>query len=119
MNNLVLIAMTEAKAAVEKTEGGLVEKLEASMRAVSNHWMVTNKDEQFQAAIGAVMDFYGGESEEVRHIEWEIGNIKRINSVLNSASNGIQLDWETVIEESDEFESVGLINMWQEVNENA
>lgn len=119
MNNIVLIAMTEAKMSVKATEGGLIEKLKASMRAVSNHWMVTNKDEQFQAAIGAVMEFYGAESKEFRHIEWEIGNIKRINSALNSASNGIQLDWETVIEESDEFEAVGLISMWQEISESA
>jgi hypothetical protein len=82
------------------------------MKAMRNHWMVTNEDEQFKAAIGAVMTFYGSESEEFKRLEWEMGNINRFSAMMSAAQSGLRVDIDTVIQEEGKYEAIGLLDMW-------
>ena len=55
MNNLIHVAIAEAKAAA-KLETTLKGRLEAAMRATRNHWLVTDDDSRFQAAVAAAYE---------------------------------------------------------------
>jgi len=110
----IQIAMAEAKSDVEKAEGGLLEKLKAAMKATHDHWMVTNEDEQFRAAIGAVMVFYGQGSEEFKRLEWEMGNLNRFSAALSASQVGVSVDFGSILDEQ-EYEPIGLLKLWRDL----
>ena len=65
MNDIrMAVAMTEAKASIDREDGDLTDKIKAAMKCTKDHWMCTNETDQFIAAIGAVMNHYGKDSAE-------------------------------------------------------
>lgn len=65
------IAMTEAKNVVKAAEG-IEAKMKAAAKICHHHWACTDEDQQFQAAVGAVMMDYGAGSPEFERIETEM-----------------------------------------------
>ncbi len=111
----VAIAMTDIKSVLDRIEGGLVEKVVAAMREARHHWLVQGDDEPFRAAVGAVMLFYGMDSEEWKRLSWEMENINRFSAALAASQMGVGVDWLSVIHEEEQpYRPLGLIAMWKE-----
>ena len=106
MNEAVLmIAVTEAKEAA-KVEASLEGKLRAAMNATKNHWMATDQDTQFKAAIGAVLLLIDGE--EKSRLEEELLALKNVNAMFSGVS--VNIDAIKVPENP-----IGVMKMWQEI----
>lgn len=108
MNNMdprLMIAITEAESAAKK-EKTLIGRLKAAMRATKDHWMLTDEDGRFRAAVGAAMLLSDEETQ---------GRIKReltVLKTLSAAMNGVPVDFSAM---SDIEEPIGLIKIWNEV----
>ena len=108
----VSIAIQEIKHHIPE-EGDLISKLMFAMSEARNHWMVTNDDEQFRSAVGAVMLHYGEGSEEFKRLEWEMGNLNRFSAALVAAQQGVMVDFGSVLDSDQEYEPVGLLKLWR------
>ena len=106
MDARLMIAMTEAKIAAEGEES-LTGRLKAAMRATKNHWMLTNEDGRFRAAVGAVLLLSDEETQE--RIKKELTVLK----TLSAAVDGVPVNFEAVLIKEEEV--IGLIGMWNEV----
>lgn len=85
------LAILEIKPLVDITPGGLTEKLSAAMNEAVDHWLVTNEDERFRAAVGAVMVHYGEGSEEFARLQEEMRDLNRLSAALNAMQVGLKL----------------------------
>lgn len=115
MNNAVLsIAISELQSEIRQTEGDMVAKMKVSMKYMRNHWMITNEDEQFRAAVGGVLEFYGQGSEEWMRLEEEMTNIKKASALVQALQAGIPVDVESMLEEQEipKYEPIGLLKLW-------
>lgn len=113
-NNLIAIAMTEAASALEGLSSGAskVDKLKAAMKVTKDHWLCTNEDEQFEAAVSAVMHVEGLESDFAKQILEECTNIGKLNAFFRAAQAGLEV---MPPEISAEYETLGLMRLWNEV----
>lgn len=110
----MLIAMTEAKDAVDRAEG-LVEKLKTAMRMIHDHWLCIDEDEQFRAAVGAVMIHYGAGSEEYKRLAWEMKGLQKVSALINAARAGLAVSLESLaVDTESEFKPIGLVDLWRE-----
>lgn len=115
-DNLLMIAVTEAKAAVERAvekDPGLdlPGRLRASFAVTRNHWMVTDDDARFRAGVGGVLAT-ASEDEKVR-ITAELARLR----ALNAAMTGVPVDFETAF--GDEAEPIGMVGIWHDVRGSA
>lgn len=101
----IMIAATEAK---EEAIGckTLTEQLRAAMNCTKDHWILTNEEDQFKAAIAAVM-LLCPDDDKIR-IETEI---KQLN-MLSAAMSGVPVDFGQMDEIKD---PIGLLGMWKDV----
>ncbi len=108
MNDTVfMIAVTEAKQAA-KDQKTLEERLIAAMKATKDHWMLTDEDGRFRAAVGAVLLL--SEAEDRGRIESEIKQLR----ILSAMMNGVPIDFERV----EKLENpIGLMKMWHKIKE--
>ena len=108
MNDGVLaIAVTEAKAAAEG-ETTLEGRLTKAMEATKDHWMATDEDTQFRAAIGAVLLL--SEDEDKARLEEEISQLKTVQAMIS----GVPVDFNAM----EPMENpIGLMKMWRAVRE--
>ncbi len=108
MNDAVfMIVITEAKEKA-KNKKTLEEKLIAAMNATKDHWMLTDEDGRFRAAVGAVLLL--SDEEDKKRIESEIKQIRTVVAMLN----GVPID----IERLEELKNpIGLMKMWHEIKE--
>lgn len=101
----IQIAAIEAKNAAENGET-LEDKLKLAMKAMDNHWIVPNKDDQFRAALAGVMSIVDGEDRD--RLNAEILQLK----TLNAALGGVPVDLSSM----EKLENpIGLIGMWNEI----
>jgi hypothetical protein len=107
----LLIAMTEAGHAIV-AGAPLTDQLRAAMGVTRDHWVCTNEDEQFRAAVGAVMTHYGAESLEYARLKWELAQLQRFSAALGASQAGVGMDWTDVLKES-EYEPIGLLGLWR------
>ena len=112
----ITIAALEAKIEVDRTQGGIKEKLGAAMRATRDHWLVTDEDSQFRAAISGVMLYYGEGSEEYNRLRWEMEALNRIGAAISAAMSGIGVDFFSTLGEQ-KYEPIGLLKLWREVHD--
>jgi hypothetical protein len=106
MNNAVLsIGVTEAKDAAEK-ETTLENQLKAAMRVMNDHWMITDPDEQLQAAVAAVVLLSEEETQARITQEW-----KALAS-LSATIAGLPIDMSRI-----EFPEnpIGIMKLWQAI----
>lgn len=115
--NTILIAMTELQDILEGTPGGIEEKLLIAMRHTRNHWLLREEEGRFKAAVGAVMTHYGEESAEFAQLAEETRRINLMNEFLRAVQAGLNV---SLPEDMDmNFVPVGLVNLWQQVREEA
>lgn len=72
-------------------------------------FMTTNEDEQFRAAVGAVMLSYGVGSPEFERIEAEMTGIQKFSAYLRAAGAGLNVEPPDI--ESTE-QPIGLLGLW-------
>lgn len=83
MDNLMLIALTEAKNKA-KDEVTLEDKLKAAMKETKHHWLLTDEEGRFRSAIGAVILLTEGEDR--KRLEDEFTALKILSASILSAS---------------------------------
>jgi len=103
MDNVLMIAVTETKRAASK-ETILEGRLTAAMNATKDHWMVTDEDARFRAAVGGVLLLSEGEDKE--RIESEIKQLKILAAMLS----GIP-----IINPEPLLNPIGLMKMWKKI----
>lgn len=106
-NPALMIAIIEAKSAA-KDERTLEKKLKASMNVTKNHWMLTNEDDRFRAAIGAVL-LLSNEVDKERIVK-EMEQLKILSLIMSGASVDFM--------KFEKLENpIGLMKMWGDINE--
>lgn len=87
ISNSIVLAMEEAKQRLEgKTFSTLEERCKEAMRVTVRHWLITDEDERFRAAIGAVL--LTCSPEEKTRIEEEL----QVWKMLAAALQGVPVD---------------------------
>ena len=110
------IAISEAQNAI-KDDGTLIEKLKTVMLVTQNHWMCTNEDEQFRAAVGAVMLHYGKDSDEFVRLEREMKSLNKLSAALHAAQAGVSVNFDSALDaEDNEYKPIGLLQLWRELH---
>lgn len=104
----VLIALTEAQSHVEAVaDQPLEDRLRAAMKATHRHWMATNEDDQFKAAIGAVMMSASEDEKELLK-----ASMDKLNA-LGAMLSGVPVDFEQLA--ADDRPTIKLVPLWNEV----
>lgn len=107
----VMVAITELRT-VAKEEGTVKERLLATMKEARSHWLVTNDEEQFKAAVGAVIMESDHETQERIRAEM------RVLNTVGAAAAGIPVDWEAFVEDVPS-DPIGLLALWQSTGRKA
>jgi len=109
MNNLILIAITETRERLkDSTNISLEKRLKKAMQYTCNHWLVTQEEDQFQAAVRAVM--LECSNEEKQWIEKEL---KILNGIA-AAISGVPVDMVKLMNGIKEEDFIGLKKLWDE-----
>lgn len=108
MSNVMLIAMAEAKRPVAQATT-VEDKLRAAMTACKDHWMCVDENDQFRAAVAAVLNDDAVSAEDRERIKLEV----RALSTLNAAAMGVPVDMSQL-----DFpeKPLGIVAMWKELN---
>lgn len=101
------IAIIEIELKLDKN-APIKDRLKQAMKLSLNHWLVTNEDEQFRCAIGAVL-LTASEEEKVQ-ISREMAFLRS----LSAATSGVPVDWGTLLEGETEQKIIGLLPLWKE-----
>ena len=108
MNSSMLIGIAELRTNIDPKQT-LEDRLRATMREASNHWLVIDEQDQFRMAIGAVMVEATEEEQERLNIEL------KVLKAISTAINGIPVDWSNLVSDSDRDKFIGLSDLWREV----
>lgn len=103
MKTTILVAVTEIQQSINKAES-IEDRLTAAMEQARNHWLVVDENEQFQAAIGAVLNTSTEEEQEKINAELNVLN------ALSVATTGVPVDFKA-IEMSEN--PIGIIKLWK------
>lgn len=109
LSSAALVALHEAKAAIVGIDG-LEQRLRAAMRATRHHWMATNEEDRFKAAIGAVMLSYGEGSDEWKRLAWEVQQLGKISAMQQAALAGLSISLDSL--DFSGGEPIGLLALW-------
>jgi hypothetical protein len=118
MSNVVIsIAVAEIRDDLSNIDG-LENRLTEAMKKMRNHWMCTDENEQFKAAVSAVMVSYDEDSPERTRLEKELKKVNQTNAALNAAIAGVPVDFAAMIDnEEDDFEPIGVMEIWRNSKE--
>lgn len=100
------IAVTQAESAAKGKES-LVDRLKAAMRATKDHWLLTDEDGRFRAAIGGVLLISDEETQE--RIKKEL----LILRTLSAAIEGIPVNMGAL--QLEPGDAIGLMKLWKEI----
>lgn len=90
--NTVMIAITELKG-VAGTEPDYAKRVEKVMAAAAKHWMVTNEEEQFKAACGALLLTSPDQKDE---IESQLRALRNLSALVS----GVPVDLDAMMADS-------------------
>lgn len=108
---LITIAAQEGRAAC-KGEPNLDQRVIKAMRACRNHWMVTDEEQQFRAAlVAAILE---SEGEERSRIERSAKALNRIGAMLQALQAGVPVDLAAMADEKQDDDLLPLRKMWDE-----
>jgi len=111
------IAIMETKFAIAG-ETDLMAALKKAMAATRDHWMCTNEDERFRAAIGGVMLHFGEGSDEFRRLQSEMSQLNRFSAALQATQVGVAVDFGKTIgdlvAEQELEKPIGLLALWKQ-----
>lgn len=105
-DNLLFLAMVAARQAI-RPEDSLEDRCRAAMKGTYRHWMVTDEDTQFKAAVAAVYEQTSDEDERQR-IKDELESLRDLAALLS----GVNVDIEAIRPLEN---PIGLRNLWVEV----
>lgn len=115
--NHMILAISEINSTIPKVE--LRDRLIHAMNQARQHWLITDEQEQFRCAAGAVMLSYPPESVEFKRLESEMRNLYRLSVILQATQVGLEIDLENFIDsfqkEINEHEPIGLLSLWREL----
>lgn len=101
-----MIAVTDAEHAA-KRENGLIAKVVMAMKETYNHWLLTDDDERFKAAVaGAIMACDNENDRE--HLKDEMKSLNSLSALLT----GVPVDFSKVKTPKN---PIGLMNLWLEI----
>lgn len=106
----VHIAMQEIAGQISPTDD-LETRLKSAMEKVRDHWMATEDDHQFRAAVGAVLLSYPPESDEFKRIQYEMRQLQRMQTIIQAAQLGMSVGRFDVPDDAPEV--IGLLGMWR------
>lgn len=106
--NALLIACTEAIPVAREAGPDLEDRLRAAMQKTYRHWMATDEDDQFQAAIAACLEV--AEEEDKERIMVAV----RMLGALGAAASGVPVDFASMDVEGIP-EPAPLVRIWDEV----
>jgi hypothetical protein len=107
----MLIAVSEARNAC-KGEPDVTERIRKAMRACRGHWMETNEENQFRAAVAAAA--LESEGEEKDRVERSAKALGRLSAVMNALQAGVPVDLEAMIAEPKDDDLIPLSGLWHE-----
>lgn len=106
----IYVAMQEVHRLVDPA-ASLEAQLQAAMKGVQHHWMATEEDHQFHAAIGAVLMNYTPDAPEWNRIKYELAQLKRLKTLFEAARLGLSVEGLHIPENAPE--PIGLLAMWR------
>ncbi len=111
MSNIDLIMVSEIQGSLKK-ENTFEENIKIAMKLAKSHWLVTDPNQQFAGAVGALGVFYGQASDEFKRLQQEM---KVLNS-FSALGNNVPVDFNTLLDglESD-LEPCHLRKIWDEI----
>jgi hypothetical protein len=115
MDNLILIAAVDAEHAAKGTQGSLEDRLHAAMQATATHWMVTDEDSQFKAAVLGCRRTC--DEDETERIDAELRRMQLLAGLMSGLP--IDVDRLTAQMEAETAEPLAAQKMWREVKDGA
>lgn len=112
MTGGMLIAVHEAREAC-KGEPDIEKRIEKAMLAVKDHWMETNKENQFKSAIAAAM--MESSEEEKDRIQRSFDGLARVSAFINALQAGVPVDFDKMAEEKQPDDILPLMPMWRKI----
>jgi len=109
------LMVEETKDNLNSVNGDLLEILKVAMESTHTHWLMTDEDEQFQAAIAAVMLYYGEDREEYKRLKWEVEQIRKAVALVNAIQVGLSISLDSSFGENSKFSPIGLSKLWAEI----
>lgn len=91
--NTVLIAITELKGVAE-AEPDYAKRVEKVMAAAAKHWMVTNEEEQFKAACGALLLTSPDQADDIKA---QLNGLRNLSALIS----GVPIDIDAMLAESE------------------
>jgi len=114
LSNTILVAITEIKNKIDHTQP-LKEKMLDAMKLALDHWLIVQDEEQFKAAVGAVL------SKATQEEQAKINNQLKMLQTLSTILSGISVDVEETMKDipKDEKEEDKLIlnDLWRKAKD--
>jgi hypothetical protein len=112
MNDAVLaIAASDARSAC-KGEPDIMERIRKAMKACKNHWMETNENNQFRAAVAAAILESSGDEKD--RIERSAKSLNKVGAMLNALRAGVPVDIEAMACDDNFDDMIQLMKIWNE-----
>lgn len=114
MENFHLVAATIQSDCAGEPD--LERRFRKAMKAAKDHWMVTNDQDQFRGAIGAVLLSKETTDDEKERINATVQSLAALNAMIS----GIPVDVGAMLKRQEEGpEPLPLVKWWSEVKEAA
>lgn len=111
MASIVMIAAAEARGQC-KDEPDVIERVKKAMKACRNHWMVTDENEQFRAAVAAAM--LESDPVERERIERSAQALNKVGAMLKALQAGVPVDIEAMAAEKQDEDIIPLNKLWHD-----
>ena len=109
LDNITLIAATEAKAAID-TSQSLEEQARAAMNVTKDFWLSVDENVRFNGAIAALLIVNKDDEAVVERINTEVKTLKAFGAMCA----GVPVDIARALPPND-FEPIGLHRLWNEI----
>ncbi len=112
MTGGMMIAVHEARSAC-KGEPDITKRIQKAMKVCKDHWMETNQDNQFRAALAAaIMESDEPEKDRISRSSHALG---RLGAMLNALQAGVPVDLEAMAAEKRDEDLLPLTALWRDL----
>lgn len=112
MTGGMVIAVHDAREAC-KGEPDISKRIDKAMRAVKNHWMELDKQNQFRSALaGAIME---SGAEDKDRILRSMDALRKVSTMLSALQAGVPVDLEAMAKEPQADDILPLNQMWHDI----
>lgn len=110
MDGGMLIATSEARNACAG-EADIQKRIEKAMKATRNHWMETNEQNQFKAAVAAAM--LESDDADKDRIKRSFDALSQFSAMIGALQAGVPVDLEAMVEQKKDDDLLPLMPMWR------